>query len=79
MDKYSAKEIEMFTNLGLAYYLPISYWAAPTLYKYAGELAFLNNQQGPAVESLRRCLKAMWDCRLHRNTQEWDELIKLEE
>jgi hypothetical protein len=38
---------------------------------------FINNEQGPAVDSLRRCIAAMQSCQTYRKTKAFDDLIQL--
>ncbi len=40
---------------------------------------FLENKQGPEVDSLRRCVKALKNSELYRMTPEYDALIQLTE
>lgn len=40
---------------------------------------FLKNKQGPAVESLRRCVNAIKHSKMYRMTPEYDALIKLDD
>ena len=40
---------------------------------------FLENKQGSAVESLRRCMNALKHSKMHRMTPEYDALIKLDD
>lgn len=42
-----------------------------------GTIAFLNKSEGPAADSLRRCIKAWGDNNPHRKTPEFDALIQL--
>jgi hypothetical protein len=74
---YSKKELDMFALLGYNNLNMMSHLRPPQVYKLAMETIFVNNTQGLAVDSLRRCMRAMWDCKIHRNTPEWDELIQL--
>ena len=41
------------------------------------EHCFIENLQGLAVESLRRCYKAIRECKPYRMTPEYDALIQL--
>lgn len=49
----------------------------PTVLDLVAREVFLENKSGPAVESLRRCLKAFHDGKVYRMTPEYDELIQL--
>lgn len=75
---YSEKEIQMFAALGLRALLDTSITVVQ-LYKMAVDEAFIENLQGPAVESLRRTYGAMAKCHPYRQTKEWDDLISLED
>jgi hypothetical protein len=77
--EYSDQEIRMFRDLGWSYLFegkyvdhPIAVWA---MYKMAVEKAFINNNQGPEVEALRKGMKAITECKPYRNTPEFEELI----
>lgn len=48
-----------------------------TVYRMMGEKAFLADMKGPEVEALRRCIHAINNCTIYRNTHEWDALINL--
>lgn len=76
-DKCSEKERAMFTALGLEgqLWLPLP---VSSFYEMAVRRVFLGNMQGPAVESLRRCVKALDTGKIYRGTFEWDSLIQLE-
>ena len=81
-DKYSAKEQAMFEALGFSD-LMCHVDIPPTLYDIAGLKCFVEGTEGPAVESLRRCLKALKDGwgetgeAFYRMTPEFDNLIDL--
>lgn len=76
MIKYSENEIEMFTELGFSDLL--DHLEPYQLYRLCCEDAFVNNKSGWAVESLRNGMKAMRDCKPHRLTAEFENLIKKE-
>lgn len=40
---------------------------------------FLENKQGPAVDSLRRCINTLKNSKMHRMTPEYDALIVLDD
>lgn len=69
----SEKENMMFGQLGI---LKIDLQVGQ-LYQLAVNRAFSENLQGPAVDSLRRCFKALADPAMYRGTPEWDALISL--
>lgn len=81
-DKYSAKEQAMFEALGLSGLMD-HIDIPPSLYDIAGLKCFVEGTEGPAVESLRRCLKVLkggWGGvgeSLYRMTPEFDSLIDL--
>ncbi len=73
--KVSQTEHALFIALGmdsLLGHIPIC-----SVYSIAMEDMFIANSTGPAVESLRRCCKALRDGSVWRLTPEWDELIQL--
>lgn len=79
-NKFSDKEIQMFSQTGLP---DIEYWlkySTPReLYERSIWFCFSENKTGRAVESLRRCAHHwMNDDFISRNTKEWDSLIELE-
>lgn len=78
VDRYSEKERALFVALGMGDCL---WWPtpAPHLYEAALRRVFLSEIQGPAVTSLRRCVKALDAGRPYRGTYEWDILIQLEQ
>jgi hypothetical protein len=74
---YSQKEIALakfFSYEDLMYNDTIT---PSTLYAMMMKSAFLHNYKGEAVESLRRCIKAIDECNPYRETKEWDDLIEL--
>lgn len=74
---YSEKEIEMFNALGLSDKIKFFAENPVQLYHLAVERCFVNNLTGVAVDSLRRCIIALNQCKVYRGTQEWDDLIEL--
>jgi hypothetical protein len=80
MKEYSDKEMKLFSYFGfgcLADRGDDSCITAPVIYRMCVEKAFLNNMQGEAVESLRRCFSALVGSKVFRMTPEWDEMIDL--
>lgn len=75
---YSKKEKELIEYFGYEKFLDDKYLPPPKLYQFMVEHAFCENMSGPAVESLRRCYKALCGCTVYRGTKEWDNLIELE-
>lgn len=51
----------------------------PTVLDMVAMEVFLDNKQGPAVESLRRCINAVRNCSPYRMTSEYDALITLDD
>lgn len=74
---YSEKEIEMFNALGLSDKIKFFAENPVQLYHLAVERCFVNNLTGVAVDSLRRCIIALNQCKVYRGTQGWDDLIEL--
>jgi hypothetical protein len=72
--EFSDKERDLFVFFGLSNL--IDYIEPVTLYQMCVEKAFLDDIQGPYVDSLRRCYKALRNCSVYRMTQEWDEMIQ---
>jgi len=76
---YSRKEVAMFARIGVELEV-MRMVTVNQLYNAAVRKAFIENQQGPAVESLRRCIME-WDKGekdgVRRLTPEWDALIEL--
>lgn len=85
MGGFSKKEKEMFEALGLGdlvenYESPssfLSFDSVTIFYRIAVDKVFMENINGPAVESLRRCYVALKNQTIHRKTAEWDEMIQL--
>lgn len=48
---------------------------APKAYEMAASNAFVEDKRGPAVEALRRALKAFVRGEAHRRTEKFEELI----
>lgn len=77
-ERMSEKEAKMFEILGFGYLLDKEIdIEALSLYRMATEQCFLENTQGPAVESLRKSYKAYLTCKVYRMTPEFDALIEL--
>jgi len=72
---YSEKEIKLIETFGYGDLLSVN---APSLYRMMAEKAFIADMKGPHVESLRRCMKAIQECKIYRLTKEWDDLIQME-
>lgn len=81
LNSYSDKEFAMIQAIS-------PYWAKlisetngdfnpPNVLELVAREAFIENKTGPAVDSLRRCLKAFLNKKVCRMTPEFDELIQL--
>ena len=75
--QYSDKEFQMFAQLGFSYLVETTLEPAATYRTVALEV-FCRNQQGAAVESLRRCMQAWCNNTCHRMATEWDAMISLD-
>lgn len=79
---YSEKEFAMVKELS-PYWAKLieddktSFCVPPKVLEVIALECFINNTTGPAVESLRRCVKACKNCKPYRMTKEYDELIQL--
>lgn len=76
---YSPQEIRMFRDLGWGYLFnedtlsnQVKPWA---LYSMAVEKAFIEKQEGGAVEALRKGTLAFIQCKPYRKTPEFEVLI----
>ncbi len=79
-DYYSEKEFAMIEACS-------PYWATlieggvsvtsipPNVLDCVAMECFLENKHGPAVDSLRRCVNALKNSKMHRMTPEYDALI----
>lgn len=80
-NSYSDKEFEMIKSISPHWAKLISEtkvdFCPPTVLDLVAREAFLENKTGPAVDSLRRCLKAFHAGKIYRMTTEFDELIQL--
>jgi hypothetical protein len=52
-------------------------FSPPVVLDILAREAFIKNMKGPAVDSLRRCLKALDAGKIYRKTVEYDNLIEL--
>jgi hypothetical protein len=75
---YSDKEKALFSVFGYSDVLRLCI-SAPIIYRMCVEKAFIDNMQGKTVESLRRCYKALQSMSVIRLTEQWDEMIKLDD
>lgn len=79
---YSDKEFTMIKELSPHWAQIIeedkdSSFVPPRILEIIAMDCFINNTTGPAVESLRRCIKACKNCKPYRMTKEYDDLIQL--
>lgn len=75
---YSAKEQEMFKALDMEYLNLIEHdLQPPVFYRILIEHVFINEITGAAVDSLRRCAKAIINGNPYRMTTEFDEMIRI--
>lgn len=80
MTIFSEKEKAMFKALGQTKNLQFAeqgFLHVGELYKSACEKAFLEELSGPAVDSLRRTMKAWNESAIRRLSPEFDALIRL--
>ena len=82
MSKFSTKEIYLFTELGMREELDfidnkILSISPMRLYDFAIRKVFIEELTGNAVDSLRRCIKAIDTGEYSRNSLSFDELIQL--
>lgn len=77
MQRYSQKEIALIKFFSYEELINNESIEPPVLYKMMMEAAFIFEYKGKAVDSLRRCIKAFNDCKVYRNTEEWDDLIEM--
>lgn len=80
-NSYSDKEFAMIQAISPHWAKLISEskvdFCPPTVLEIVAREAFIEDMKGPAVESLRRCLKAFLKRNVYRMTPEFDELIQL--
>lgn len=74
--QYSQKEQELFTALG---YEDLLTQEPAVLYRMVALNLFKQNETGVLVDSVRRCLNAIDNGTLYRLTEEFDDLILLDE
>jgi hypothetical protein len=75
-EEYSKKEEKLIELLGFSHLLECL--SPVELYKLMAEDAFIENRTGKAIESLRRCLKAINKAKPYRMTDEFDDLIEFD-
>lgn len=73
---YSKAEEKLLIELGYGYLL--NKVSIIEIYKMTVEACFINNEQGPAVEALRRGYRAIVECSVYRGTEEFDKLLEFE-
>lgn len=84
LEDFSKKELKMVRSISEHWYDLIQNKkfcvdeVSPTrIFDMVAMDCFLDNKQGKAVDSLRRCLYNLKNCKIYRNTKEWDDLIQL--
>ena len=79
MTDFSEKELLMIKVLSPHWHKMVTEvdFNEPTVLDILGKECFLEERKGPAVDSLRRCLKAISECKPYRKTKEYDDLIQL--
>jgi hypothetical protein len=79
---YSTKELEMIKILSPEWHYKIktnndAFISPLDVLKFIALDCFINNKTGLAVESLRKCLKALEGYKIQRKTKEYNALICL--
>ena len=75
-NNFTAKETRLLDALGVTH--PMRNGISPLrVYEAAAVKAFRDNTQGPAADSLRRCLNYLEDAAHFRGNDEFDSLIQL--
>lgn len=80
ISEYSKKEMKMIRSISpnIADLAESNETLSPvTILEMTARQAFIDDVKGPAVESLRRCMKSIRDCNPYRNTPEYEQLIQL--
>lgn len=72
----SAKERDLFVFFGFSDLVDVV--EPVVLYHLCVEKAFVDDIQGPYVDSLRRCYRALLTCSVYRMTPEWDAMIRMD-
>ena len=76
--KFSSKEKKMLKTLGVTDVV-LQYCNSQNCYEMASENVLVDELTGPAVDSLRRCMKAFRDDNTpFRGTPEFERLIQLD-
>jgi hypothetical protein len=75
-NRISQKEYDMIEAFGYAHLVQFGI-NVPSVIDMCVTKAFISNEQGNHVESLRRCLNAIKTCNPYRCTPEYDSLIQL--
>lgn len=77
---YSEKELKLLRHFGVKdVQLDDPYCSPPQIYDMMALKAFMGNQEGAEVESLRRIVNAIHSCHPYRKTQEFENLIEFSE
>ena len=75
-DKFSAAEAELLEYFGIGDNLR-KYLRPGECYRLAMETAFIDGEQSPRVDALRRVVVALRDNKPHRGTPEFEKLLVL--
>lgn len=77
MNDYSEREKALIKFFGMGHLLDRD--VEPSMvYTMMMEKAFIEKMQGVEVDSLRKCIKSLHDCKVYRGTPAWDAMIELE-
>ncbi len=84
-ETFSKKEIQLMLSLGIEadeIEFMIKHYTPRRVYDLVVSMVFIKNISGIAVESLRNCVKEIYNLdlgtKIFRNTKEFDDLIILE-
>lgn len=74
--EYSSNETKLIKYYGLGYIIPVQSIHIDTMIKFMVYKAFIDNDQSPAAEALRRILK-LWETDSSlRGSKEWEDACK---
>jgi len=78
MTEYSKAELKLIKSISPQWGNVVTKTniAPSSLYKILAERAFIDNATGPDVEALRRVCKALEECKIYRQTPEFDSLCE---
>ncbi len=75
LKNYTQNEQKLFLALGFGHLMAVIE-NPPALYRMAVETHFIENNQGPAIEALRRGFGALSACKPYRCTSDFEKLIE---